>query len=92
MDLAHTGCPKGNSDCSKLELVVRTIFVGIDAIGQAGGLALMLEGALFSPSGVEPPRVGQSARTSLRRDSSSIMAIPWTDGMTGAGIGLVGRF
>jgi hypothetical protein len=96
MDLAHTGCPKGNSDCSKLELVVRTILIGIDAIGQAGGVGLVLEGALFSPSGIEPPRAERSAdgtaRSSRPRDRSSIMAIPWTDGMTGAGIGLVGRF
>jgi hypothetical protein len=92
LDLAHTGCPKNDSDCSKVELVVRTVLITLDALGQVGGVGLLLEGALFSPSGVEPPRTGQNYRLTRRAESPSIVAVPWTDGQTGIGLGLAGRF
>lgn len=92
MDLAHTGCPSSDSSCSTFELVVRTVLVGVDAIGQVGGIALMLEGALFSPSGIEPPRSSLTRVKSRRDQATSVVAIPWSDGKSGAGIGLVGRF
>lgn len=92
MDLAHTGCPKNNSDCSTFELVVRTVLVSLDALGQAGGVGILLEGALFSPSGIEPPRTSQNQRPTRTADSPSVIAVPWTDGQTGLGLGLAGRF
>ncbi len=92
MDLAHTGCPASNTDCSTFQLVVRTVMVTIDAIGQAGGVALMLQGAVLSTASVEAPRSNRSA--SLRRStpSTAVLPVPWTDGNSGGGIGLVGRF
>jgi hypothetical protein len=92
MDLAHTGCPKNNSDCSTFELVVRTVLVSLDALGQAGGVGLLLEGALFSPSGIEPPRTSRNQRLTRTTETPSVIAVPWTDGQTGLGLGLAGRF
>lgn len=92
MDLAKTGCPAGESGCSTFELVLRTMLISLDAVGQAGGLALVLEGALFSPSGIEPPRSSSTQNQLRQNKGTSVVAIPWSDGKSGAGIGLVGRF
>ena len=92
MDLAHTGCPKNDSNCSTFALVVRTVLISLDALGQAGGVGLLLEGALFSPSGIEPPRTGRNHRLTRRAETASVVAVPWTDGQTGLGLGLAGRF
>jgi hypothetical protein len=51
--LGHSGC--GNvADCSKVIVVLRAIATTIDAIGQAGGVAIAAEG-LFLPT-QEPKR------------------------------------
>ncbi len=92
MDLAKTGCPKNQPGCSTFELVVRTVLVGLDAIGQVGGIGLFLEGALFSPSGIDAPRVGQYRPSKRQVESLSMIPIPWTDGQSSAGLGIVGRF
>jgi len=92
MDLEDTRCPKSNPSCSTFGLVARAVIVGLDAIGQAGGIALILEGAIFSPSGVEPTKTNQSLGRLRRETAPSVVAIPWSDGRSGAGLGLVGRF
>jgi hypothetical protein len=92
MDLAHTGCPASDTDCSTFQLVVRTILVSLDAIGQAGGIALMLQSAVMNTASVEAPRSTPSA--TLRRPTRlpSIVPVPWFDGNNGGGIGITGRF
>jgi hypothetical protein len=102
MDLTHTGCPSWNTGCSKFQLVVRTLLVTLDAIGQAGGVALVLQGAVLSTSSGESPArsmpsagapVSVSRSTTRRRSERSVSAVPmpWFD-ETGGGIGIVGQF
>lgn len=92
MDLAKTGCPKNDSDCSTYELVLRTVLVSLDLLGQAGGIGLLIEGAVFSPSGVDAPRSAQSNRSQSRDQKPTVVPVPMTMGQSGAGLGLVGRF
>ncbi|HEY5955905.1 MAG TPA: hypothetical protein VIV60_05105, partial [Polyangiaceae bacterium] len=94
MDLAHTGCPSWNTSCSKFQLVVRTLLVTLDAIGQAGGVALVLQGAVLSTSSSgESPPSATTTHSQRRRTEHSATAIPmpWVD-QTGGGIGIVGQF
>jgi hypothetical protein len=91
MALADTGCPDENPDCSKVWVVVRAILIGVDGVGQAGGLAVMAEAALMPTSSFRvapPPRSagGQSRRTVQLR------AVPYVAGRDAVGLGLVGRF
>jgi hypothetical protein len=92
MDLSHTGCPSTNPSCSTFQLVVRTILVSLDAIGQAGGVALVLQGAILGTASVEAPRSNQAA--SLRRSTNApaLVPVPWLDGRSGGGLGIVGQF
>ncbi|HEY4157754.1 MAG TPA: hypothetical protein VGM29_06635 [Polyangiaceae bacterium] len=53
MALSHTGCGHV-SDCSTVVVVLRAIATSLDAVGQAGGLAVIGEG-LFLPTR-EPER------------------------------------
>jgi hypothetical protein len=92
MDLYHTGCPASNPDCSTFELVLRTVLVSIDAIGQAGGVALMLQGAVLGTASVEAPRSNSTARLRRPGQSVTVVPVPWFDGNNGGGIGLTGRF
>jgi hypothetical protein len=92
IDIGHTGCPAANPDCSTFQLVVRTVMVTLDAIGQAGGVALVLQGAVIGTASVEAPRANQAARLRRSAHSPSVVPIPWLDGKSGGGIGLVGRF
>jgi hypothetical protein len=66
--------------------------VKFDAIGQAGGVALMLQGAVLSTASVEAPRSNPSATLRRTTPPTTVLAVPWTDGNRGGGIGLVGRF
>lgn len=90
MDLAKTGCPSSDSDCSAFQLVVRTFMVSIDALGQAGSLAIAIEGA-FTPtesssgeSVVPPPK--------MARSRSTVVPTAWFDPQTGGGVGVAGQF
>jgi hypothetical protein len=89
MDIGKTGCPSSNPDCSTFQLVVRTILVSLDALGQTGSLAVAVEGALMS---TEPS--GESPRSLVPRASLRPTAIPtaWFDPTTGGGVGVMGQF
>lgn len=91
LDLAHTGCPASNPGCSTFQLVVRTILVTFDALGQAGGVALMLQGAVLGTASVEAPRSNPSARLGRQQQAATIVPVPWVDA-NGGGVGLTGRF
>ena len=86
MALSHSGC--GNvSDCSQVIVVIRAIATTIDAIGQAGGLAIAAEG-LFLPT-QEPKRI----RAALERPNASVEWRPTFDaGKNSLGLGVVGVF
>jgi hypothetical protein len=93
MDLSHTGCPLlASGSCSTFELVIRTILVSFDAIGQVGGVALVLQGAVLGTANAEAPRSNLAAERSRSAKSLVILPSPWLDGKGGGGVGLVGQF
>jgi hypothetical protein len=89
IDLYKTGCPSNDTNCGKFGLVLRTVAVVIDGLGQVGGLAVALDG-LFTPtaSRSDAPgiKTGYSAAPRI-----SLVPVPWsTPG--GGGLSLVGQF
>jgi len=88
MALAHTGCGASDPGCSVVWVVARAILIGIDGVGQAGGLAAMAEAA-FLPTAAAP-RPKTPAASSARAVQWS--AVPLVTGPSGLGLGLVGRF
>jgi hypothetical protein len=91
MALADTGCPDGKPNCPKWWVVVRAILIGIDGVGQAGGLAAMAEAA-FMPT--EPTRVSRPRRAlpALSTDSVEVFALPMVTGRDAIGLGVFGSF
>jgi hypothetical protein len=91
MALADTGCPEGKPNCAKWWVVVRAILIGIDAVGQAGGLAVMAEAA-FMPT--EEPKANAARRVlpSVSMDTVEVFALPLVTGRDGVGLGVVGVF
>lgn len=92
MDLAQTGCPSNDSSCSKFQLALRTVLISIDALGQVGGLALMLQGAVLGTASVDAPRATPSANLRRTNEKLTVVAVPWVDGRSGGGLSLTGRF
>jgi hypothetical protein len=92
MALADTGCPDDNPKCAKWWVVVRAILIGMDGIGQAGGLAVMGE-AVFMPTA--PPRRAAATRPLPRPQQSAglqLLPAPYVAGRDAVGFGVVGRF
>lgn len=92
MDLARTGCPASDSNCSTLELVVRTVLISLDALGQVGGVGLILQGAILGTGSANPPRGLGSAVPARPSQSFSLAPVPWSDGRSAGGLSLTGRF
>jgi hypothetical protein len=84
MALSHSGCGDV-ADCSKLIVVLRAIATTLDAIGQAGGVAIMAEG-LFLPT-QEPKR---------KRAELKLNGVQWRPtfdaGKNTVGFGVLGVF
>jgi hypothetical protein len=91
MALADTGCPDDNPNCSMVWVVARAVLIGLDGVGQAGGLAVMAEAALMPTGDAKPAPV---ARRRLPRTSATLrwQPVPIVAGRDGLGIGVVGRF
>lgn len=89
IDLYKTGCPSNDTNCGKFGLVLRTIAVVIDGLGQAGGLAVALDG-LFTPTASHSAAAQTSSRFSAA-PRISFVPVPWsTPG--GGGLSFVGQF
>jgi hypothetical protein len=91
MALADTGCRDDDPDCSKFIVVLRAILTTMDAVGQAGGVAVMGEALFMSTQDapVEQPR----RRRRLQRESKvRIAPAPVLGGSDGVGLGIVGQF
>ncbi len=89
MDLYKTGCPSNDTDCGKFGLVVRTVLVVIDGVGQVGGLAVALDG-LFTPTASRSEAPGTALRVSSA-PRISLVPVPWT-APGGGGLSFVGQF
>ncbi len=87
IDLYKTGCPSNDTNCGKFGLVLRTVAVVVDGLGQVGGLAVALDG-LFTPT------ASRSAATASRNSVApriSLLPVPWST-TGGGGLSLVGQF
>ncbi|MCC6214977.1 MAG: hypothetical protein IT376_08920 [Polyangiaceae bacterium] len=86
MALAKTGCAEDDPGCSDFEVVLRAILTTIDAVGQAGGVLVMLE-APFVPVS-DAPR----ARKPRRRPGAGVEWRVAPRVGAGVGLGVVGSF
>ena len=89
MDMYKTGCPSNDTNCGKFGLVVRTVLVVVDGIGQVGGLAVALDG-LFTPTASHSGAPGTALRYSAA-PRISLVPVPWTT-TGGGGLSFVGQF
>jgi hypothetical protein len=80
------GCNAHETHCSTFSVIFRSVVAGLSAVGQTGGVLVMLEG-LFVPTAVPS---SSARRTSVER--SSVSVAPVAVGSTGTGLGLVGAF
>jgi hypothetical protein len=90
MALADTGCADTNPNCSIFIVVLRAILTTMDAVGQAGGVAVMAE-AIFLPTqeaAPAPPR----RRPRLQREGATLLPAPMLAGQDGVGLGIIGSF
>jgi hypothetical protein len=91
MSLAESKCETGNPHCnSTVMVVVRAVLTALDGVGQAGGLALMVEGA-FMRTGPTSPAVAQPKQRK-RSARWQVSPVPLLTDHGGAGVGLAGRF
>ena len=95
--IAHNGCAEGDPDCSRVWVVMRTIFTAMDGIGQAGGLALFAEGLLLPTQARGPERARTPAAPPPSSPPPTEKNLFWTPlpsavGATGLGVSVVGAF
>ncbi len=89
MDLYKTGCPSNDTNCGKFGLVLRTVAVVVNGLGQVGGLAVALDG-LFTPTASRSNAADSASRVSAA-PRISLLPVPWTT-TGGGGLSLVGQF
>lgn len=89
MDLGKTGCPSNDTNCGTFGLVIRTAFVVLDGLGQAGGLAIALDG-LFTPTASSSAT--ESGRAHVSTSPRVVpVPVPWST-YGGGGLSFVGQF
>jgi hypothetical protein len=88
--LGHTGCAPNDPGCSTLIVVLRAILTTIDGVGQAGGVAVALEG-VFLPTMEQRPEA-RTWRLPERKQGFEIRPAPIMAGRDGVGLGVIGQF
>jgi hypothetical protein len=91
MALADTGCRDDEPDCSQFIVILRAILTTMDAIGQAGGVAVMGE-ALFLPTQEAAPEKPRRRRRLKRESHLRVTPTPMVTGKDGVGFGISGQF
>ena len=95
MSLGKTGCADDDPGCSAFNVVLRAILTTMDAVGQTGGVAVMVEG-IFLPTQAESAGPRKKALPPLhlppREQSFSVRPVPFTAGRDAMGLGIVGVF
>ncbi len=97
MKLFQTGCAENDSDCSTFWVVTGAIFVGLDGLGQAGGVGLLLESLFMTtrePGSVPPPAASlPSYRANVApAPSLTLRPVPYHAGRDAFGLGVIGTF
>jgi hypothetical protein len=67
--IANNGCSAGDTDCSQVWIVMRTIVTAIGGVAQAGGILVALEG-VFMPTQYQPDLAAPSTPAKKREPSS----------------------
>jgi hypothetical protein len=91
MALADTGCADTDPNCSIFIVVLRAILTTMDAVGQAGGVAVMAE-ALFLPTQEVAPAPPRRRPRLQRETGAKLLPAPMLAGQDGVGLGIVGSF
>ncbi len=94
MKVFQTGCPDDDPNCSSFLMVTGAILAGLDGLGQAGGVGLMLEG-LFLPTRLpsEPADTASlKPRGAFTTGSVTWRPVPLSSGGDGLGLGVIGIF
>jgi hypothetical protein len=103
MSLAHDGCAIDDS-CNTIWLIARGVLEAFDGLGQAGGLAIALEGIFMPTSPEGPARPGAPGKPPRRSPSNSpespstqpgnlfYIPRPIVVGQYGVGLGISGLF
>lgn len=68
--IANNGCAAGDTDCSQVWIVFRTIATAVDGIAQAGGILVALEG-VFMPTQYQPDLGEPSLAPKKKREPAS---------------------
>ncbi len=105
MKLFQTGCSDTAPDCNRFLLAVGAVLAGLDGLGQAGGVGLLLEGIFLQtrPAAPAPPpgawgptlRLGaDGGATPAPRASGSVSwyPVPIVGGADAVGLGVAGVF
>jgi hypothetical protein len=91
MSLAESKCETGNPHCdSTVMVVIRAVLTALDGVGQAGGLALAVEGAFMRTA----PTSRTVAAPKQRKPSArwEVRPVPLLSNRGEVGVGLAGRF
>ncbi len=93
MALADTGCADDDPNCSTFTVVLRAILTTMDAVGQTGGVAVMVEAAAMSTQEAAPRRK-KLPPIRLKREDAKLewRPVPFVAGKDGLGLGIVGQF
>jgi hypothetical protein len=104
MAIAHNGCAPGDTECSNVWIVMRSIATAIGGLAQAGGLLVALEG-VFMPTQYTPEAPARRAPTKAPssepppaqeppKNEKNLFWIPtpMAVGNGGVGLGVLGRF
>jgi hypothetical protein len=93
MALAKTGCSDTEPLCDTLDVIVRTVFTALSAIGQTGGVLVLGEG-LFLPTAPRARRAAHSEASPawLKPVGPKISVTPVAVGRSGFALSLSGNF
>jgi hypothetical protein len=101
MALAHNGCPDSDPECSIYWRLARGVLEVLDGLGQAGGLAIALEGLFLptssdsGPRNLAPPKPRRSPAPEPPESTPGNLFYvprPIVIGQRGVGLGVVGVF
>ncbi len=101
MGIANNGCASDDPDCSQFWVWTRGILMGLDGLGQAGGLLIALEGIFLHSAEDEPVTPGPKPKDRQPGDEPTqeppprnlfIAPTPIGVGASGVGLSISGMF